>query len=462
VAVLAPPRAGAVPAALLPSPAAALRAARAATAERLRELAGWVAVPSVSADPARAADVRRSGEVLAALLQGAGATVRSLPVPGAPPLVVGRVPGRGRAPAVLVYGHHDVVAPGPGWTGDPFRPVLRDGRLVGRGTTDDKGQLMAVVAALGAWRAAGGPPGPVWVVSEGAEEVGSPGLAEGLARLAARVRPGTVLVCDTEQAPDGVPSLTLSQRGHLEVSVDVATGGPPVHPGRLGGAVADPSLVLAAVLHRLARELAGDPVPRLPGPPPGFRVRRRTDAEVRAAAPGRAPAGTDLETRVTLHPALSVLSLSAGTGSAAVPARAGARLDVRLPPGVPPGPALGRLRRAAAAAAPPGVRVVLTGGGAGPGVAALPGTGALAAVDAACRATTGRPVRLVRSGGSLPAAALLAGAFGTPPLLLGLGTPGGGAHGPDEHLDVAGWSTAVALLVRVLGHPAAGRSPPDR
>jgi succinyl-diaminopimelate desuccinylase len=81
-------------------------------------------------------------------------------------------------------------------------------------------------------------------------------------------------------------------------------------------------------------------------------------------------------------------------------------------------------------------------------------------VDAACRAATGSPVRLVRSGGSLPAATLLADAFGTTPLLLGLGTPGGGAHGPDEHLDVAGWSAAVDLLVRLLGRPAPGRSPP--
>jgi hypothetical protein len=240
VTVLAAPRADAVP------PAPALAAARATLPDRLRELAGWVAVPSVSADPERADDVRRSGEVLAGLLRRAGAAVGTLAVPGAPPLVVGRVPGRGAAPPVLVYGHHDVVAPGPGWTGDPFRPVLRAGRLTGRGTTDDKGQLMAVVAALTAWRIAGGPPGPVWVVCEGAEEVGSPGLAAGLARLAARVRPGLVLVCDTEAAPDGVASLTISQRGHLAVSVGVSTGGPPVHPGRLGGAVADPSLVLAA------------------------------------------------------------------------------------------------------------------------------------------------------------------------------------------------------------------------
>ncbi len=77
------------------------------------------------------------------------------------------------------------------------------------------------------------------------------------------------------------------------------------------------------------------------------------------------------------------------------------------------------------------------------------------AVNDACRAVYGRPLSLVRSGGTLPAARLLADSFGLAPLLLGLGTPGGGAHGPDECLDVAGWAQAVRLLVRLLARPVA-------
>jgi acetylornithine deacetylase/succinyl-diaminopimelate desuccinylase-like protein len=428
--------------------------------EQLRALAGWLAVPSVSGDPRRRGDVLRAGTVLAGLLQAAGATVRRVPVPGAPPLVVGRAGGPPGSDTVLLYGHYDVVAPGPGWRIPAFRPVLGEGRLVGRGANDDKGQLMTAVAALDAWRRAGGPPASVWIVAEGAEEVGSPGLAEGLAALTRAVRPDLVLVCDTERAADGVPSVTVSQRGHLDLALRIDTGGAPVHPGRLGGAVVDPAVVLSQVIVRLTAVLAeqGRRSARDAGHP---LLRERTDRQVASTAGSRATAGQGLDRRITELPALSVLRLTADAGTRAVPVRASALLDVRLPPSADPASALRQLVRTAREAAPPGVRVTLSAGAAHAGHAALPAPSHLAAVDVACRAAFGSPVRLVRSGGSLPAAGLLASAFPGTPVLLGLGTPGGRAHGPDEFLDLAGWTNGVALLVRLLASPDL-RAPPVR
>jgi len=392
------------------------------------------------------------------MLRAAGATVRRIGVPGAPSLVVGRACGRPGSATVLVYGHYDVVAPGPGWRAAAFRPVVRDGRLVGRGVNDDKGQLMAAVAALDGWRCAGGPPASVWVVAEGAEEVGSPGLAAGLATLARRVRPDVVLVCDTERAADGVASLTVSQRGHLDLAVRVDTGGAPVHPGRLGGAVADPGVALSQVIVGLSGALAEEG--RRTGGAPGHpALLRRTDGQVARAAGTRATVGPGLDRRITELPALSVLRLTADAGTRAVPVRASAHLDVRLPPSADPAAALRVLRRIARDAAPPTVRVTVSAGAAHAGHEALPAPSHLAAVDAACRASFGSPVRLVRSGGSLAAASLLASAFARAPLLLGLGTPGGRAHGPDEFLDLAGWTRSVALLVRLLASPHL-RAPP--
>jgi len=400
----------------------------------------------------------RAGDVLAGLLLRTGATVRRVPAPGAPPLVVGRLPGPPGAATVLVYGHYDVVPPGPGWRTAAFAPVVSGHRLVGRGANDDKGQLMAVVAALDSWRQAGGCPNSVWVVAEGAEELGSPGLADGLARLARWVQPDLVLVCDTERAPDGVPSVTVSQRGHLDLTVGVDTGGTPVHPGRLGGAVVDPAVVLSQVIVRLTAVLAEEGRRRPPRPGPA-RLRERTDEQVASAAGARALARAGLHRRVTELPALSVLRLAADAGTRAVPVRAGALLDVRLPPWTDPGAALRQLRRVVRDVAPPGVRVSVSAGAAHGGHELLPAPHHLAALDRACRASFGSPVRLVRSGGSLPGAALLAAAFSSTPVLLGLGTPGGHAHGPDEFLDLAGWSDGVGLLVRLLGS-AELRAPP--
>jgi acetylornithine deacetylase/succinyl-diaminopimelate desuccinylase-like protein len=421
-------------------------------APRLAELVRWLRIPSISGDPARAGDLRRAAAFLAAALRRAGATVGLVELAGLPPAVLGYVRGPAGAPVLLLYGHYDVRPPGPGWTSDPFRPVLRGGRLIARGADDDKGQLYAGVAALHAWRAVGGPPCTVVVLAEGAEEIGSPGLDRVLAALARRLTPDLVLACDTERAPDGVPTVTVSQRGHAVLDVAVDTGGPAVHAGRFGGAVIDPSFVLARILVELRRALdrmaAGAPA-RSCGAP----VLERSDAVIRRAAGGRATHPIGLDHRITRRAALTVVDLAATGPGGSVPSLARARLDVRTPPGVPVRAAVSTLRRALALTAlPPGVRLRLDIGPARPGLASCSPPAALGAATRACRAVFGAPPRLVRSGGSLPAAAMLARQF-TPPLLLGLGTPGGGAHGPDEHLDIAGWSRAVSLLVRLLGEP---------
>jgi succinyl-diaminopimelate desuccinylase len=325
--------------------------------------------------------------------------------------------------------------------------------LVARGANDDKGQLYAAVTALHAWHESGGPPSTVVLIAEGAEEIGSPGLPAALTAVARRVRPDVVLACDTEQSAGGVPAITVSQRGQASLLLQIDAGGGPVHAGRLGGAVVDPSLVLAQVLIRLEAALPpgsndqSQPGRRPPAVPP------RTDQVIRRLASGRATRGSGLDQRISNGSALTVVRLQAGSGRAAVPARATARLDVRLPPQASARAAVTRLTRVAQRSAPPGVAIQLSAGPVNPGFAAMPRRETLAAVDAACRAVYGRPVTLVRSGGSLPAALLLAQAFGDVPVLLGLGTAGGGAHGPDEHLDVPGWIRAVRLLVRLIAQP---------
>lgn len=396
--------------------------------------------------------MHRAARFLGARLRRAGLVTGQLTAAGAP-VVVGCAAGPPGAPVIVLYGHYDVQPAGPGWTSAPFQPAVRGRTLVARGANDDKGQLFAAVAALRAWRESGGVPSTVVLIAEGAEEIGSPGLWPALTAIARRVRPDLILACDTEQSADGVPAITVSQRGHASLLLQVDCGGGPVHAGRLGGAVVDPSLVLAQILLRIPASLpAGTPGllrPRRGSPA----VHPQSDRMIRRLAAGRAMQGHSLNQKITNGAALSVVRLQAGTGRAAVPARAAARLDVRLPAGADVRGVVTRLARIARQAAPPGVAVQLTAGAMSPGYAAVPRREALAAVDAACRAVYSYPVALVRSGGSLPAARLLAEAFGVVPVLLGLGTPGGGAHGPDEHLDVPGWALAVRLLVRLAAQP---------
>jgi acetylornithine deacetylase/succinyl-diaminopimelate desuccinylase-like protein len=437
----------------------ALSRADATASVRLRELAAWLTIPSVSGQPAHRADLRRAAWFLAAHLRRAGMTTGELRTASAP-VVVGCAAGPPGAPVVVIYGHYDIQPAGPGWASAPFRPVMRGRMLIGRGANDDKGQLFAVVAALRAWREAGGLPSTVVLIAEGAEEIGSPGLRAALTSLAPRVRPDLILACDTEQSSDGVPTITVSQRGQASLLLQVDTGGGPVHAGRVGGAVVDPSLVLAQVLLRMQAALQCGVVFRPleePCRPGGQRggpvIRPQSDAMIRWLAGGRATQGRALDQKITNGSALSVVRMRAGTGRAAVPAQAAARLDVRLPAETNVRAAVRLLACVARYTAAPGVAVQVTARAMSPGFAAVPRPEALAAVDAACRAVYGKPVALVRSGGSLPATRLLAQAFGLVPVLLGLGTAGGGAHGPNERLDVIGWALAVRLLVRLLAQP---------
>jgi succinyl-diaminopimelate desuccinylase len=349
---------------------------------------------------------------------------------------------------VVVYGHFDVKPAGPGWHSPPFTPQRRGRRLVARGASDDKGQVLAHLVAVEAWAAVGGPPADVLLVLDGAEEIGSPGLQRVLARI--RRPAAAVVVSDTRQAARGVPSVTVSQRGLLSVAVTVDTGGGAVHAGRFGGAVRDPSLVLAAALGRADRLLA-----RLP-PDPAYAP--QDDDVVRRAA-RRALHADALAARTTTRAALSVTLLRSGGTPGAVPRTASAQLDVRLPPSVSPARVLPDLARVLARDGDRQLRVTVTPGSSGPGFVARHSPSLLAAVQRACHDGFARPARLVSSGASIPAVSQLEAAFGCSPVLLGFGPVDDGAHGPDEYLDLDDFARAVRASVHLIGE-ISGKSGP--
>ncbi|GAA1654349.1 dipeptidase [Kribbella alba] len=435
-----------------------LAAARRWRTDRLTELRAWLAIPSVSADPARAADVAHAARWLASWQSAHGARVDVRPTAGGRDVVLGYWPAPPGAPLVVIYGHYDVQPAGPRWSSDPFSSVVRSGVLYARGAGDDKGQLFAHLCALDAWRQAGVPPVQVLVIAEGAEEVGSPGFDAVLRPLARRVRPVAVVVSDTERDDDGAPTVTVSQRGHLVARLEVDTGGPDVHPGRLGGAVVDPGLVLAKALLTLHDELlptlGARPADALGAQPrmrtDGVQPRTRTDAAVARAAGGRAMTGPGMDERITTRGALSVTRLTAGAQGSAIPARSAARIDLRVPPRADPADVLLRARRLLDGLAPRGTTVRLHVIAATPGLETMPDALTRRAAEEACAVGFGRPPAYVRSGGTIPAVGMMARTFGIRPLLLGFGTPGGNAHGPDEAMDLAGWAAGVDTSAALL------------
>ncbi len=219
---------------------------------RLTEL---LKIPSISTDPAYAADCRRAAEYLAGDLDAIGfdASVRDT---DGHPMVVAHHDGPDGAPHVLFYGHYDVqpVDPLELWESPPFEPTIRDmpdgtKRIVARGSADDKGQLMTFVEACRAYKAdTGGLPCKVTIFLEGEEESGSPSLNPFLDANRAELSADVALVCDTNMWDRQTPAISTGLRGLVGEEVTIKAASRDLHSGYFGGAAQNPIRVLARIL----------------------------------------------------------------------------------------------------------------------------------------------------------------------------------------------------------------------
>ncbi len=212
-------------------------------------------IKSISTDPAYAKDCRRAAEWLVADLKTIGfdASVRDTT---GHPMVVAHHDGPAGAPHLLFYGHYDVqpVDPLELWTHDPFEPAVREvepGRKVitGRGSSDDKGQLMLFVEACRAWKAVHGSlPARITLLFEGEEESGSPSLKPFLEANAKELKADFAMVCDTGMWDRDTPAISTALRGLVGEEVTIHAANRDLHSGHYGGAAANPIRILSKIL----------------------------------------------------------------------------------------------------------------------------------------------------------------------------------------------------------------------
>jgi acetylornithine deacetylase/succinyl-diaminopimelate desuccinylase-like protein len=219
------------------------------------DLEALVRIPSVSADPARADDVRRSAEATADLFRAEGFDdVQILTAAGGAPAVVARRPAPEGAPTVLLYAHHDVQPVGDraDWDSEPFEPTERGERLYGRGAADDKAGIAAHLAAV---RVFGDDlPVGVTLLVEGEEEVGSPTLEAFLSEHQHLLAADVIVIADSGNWDIGEPALTTSLRGLVDCFVELRTLEHAVHSGMWGGAVPDAVTAMIRLLATLHDE----------------------------------------------------------------------------------------------------------------------------------------------------------------------------------------------------------------
>ena len=220
--------------------------------ERLFDL---LRIKSISTDPAYAGECRKAAEWLVADLKTIGFDASVRVTPGHP-MVVAHHDGPQGAPHVLFYGHYDVqpVDPVELWESDPFAPALKElepGRKVitGRGSSDDKGQLMLFVEACRAWKAANGSlPCRITLLFEGEEESGSPSLKPFLEANAAELKADFAMVCDTGMWDRETPAISTALRGLVGEEITIKAANRDLHSGEFGGAAANPIRILARIL----------------------------------------------------------------------------------------------------------------------------------------------------------------------------------------------------------------------
>src|SRR5271155_2199757 len=222
--------------------------------EHLNELKEFLRIPSVSTKSENKPDVERAAHWVAEKLRAAGLEQVEIAPTKMHPLVYGEslhAPGK---PTVLFYGHYDVQPAEPLdlWTSPAFEPTVRDGKLFGRGTADDKGQVHLHIKALEALQKTFGKlPINMKVMIEGEEEVGSVSLWDFVRKNRERLKADALIVSDTAMLAKGVPSITYGLRGLNYYQIEITGPAQDLHSGVFGGAVPNPITILAETIAKL-------------------------------------------------------------------------------------------------------------------------------------------------------------------------------------------------------------------
>ena len=437
-----------------PNSALALQPYVDAERERITDtLFSWLRIPSISAQPEHAGDVRASAEFAVAELRAAGLEhVTILETAGAPAVYGDWLHAGPEAPTVLVYGHHDVqpVDPLDQWISPPFEPVIVEGECRARGAVDDKGQtLYEIEAARGLLSRDGRLPVNLKFIVEGEEEVGSPHFEALLVAERERLACDVVVVSDTGMWSIDVPSICVGMRGLVAFNVQIRTGRIDLHSGSFGGAVPNPAHIIGDIVSGLHDSDGRVTIP-------GFYddVRPLTEAEEASLAKlpfdedawqamagvGRlqGEAGRTTLERVWTRPTCEVVGITVGYGGdgikTIVPAEGNVKVTFRLVADQNPAKIAAAFEAWLREQVPPGVDVAIEseGGGVAPALTPVdhPAVGAL--VDAIERVWNIPPL-FTREGGSGPEEAL-GRVFGAPVLYLGIALPDDRYHAPNERM----------------------------
>ena len=429
-------------------------------------------IKSISTDPAYKADCQSCGEWLVNELNGIGFDASLRMTPGHP-MVVAHDKNAESGPHVLFYGHYDVqpVDPLDLWDSDPFAPqiiTMEDGskRITGRGSADDKGQLMTFVEACRAYKAVTGAlPCSVTIFFEGEEESGSPSLDGFLESSGDELKADIALVCDTNMWDRDTPAITTTLRGMLGEEITIKAADMDLHSGYFGGPAINPIRVLSDILSKLRDENGAVTIPgfydgvlEIPADIKEIWDGLNFDADAFLGSVGLSePAGekdrTVLE-QIWTRPTCEICGIWGGyteTGFKTVlPAEAHAKISFRLVGEQDPHKIRENFRKMVRELLPPDCEVEFIAHGANPATMLPFDSPWLTKARGALDEEWGVQTAMAGIGGSIPVVGDFKTHLGMDSLMVGFGLGDDRIHSPNEKYELKSFHKGIRSWVRIL------------
>jgi acetylornithine deacetylase/succinyl-diaminopimelate desuccinylase-like protein len=447
----------------------ALARAAASREADLADLVEELKIPSVSTLPERREDCLRNARWLRDRFKRLGFETEIIDVmEKGLPVVVADWNGRPGKPHLTIYGHYDVQPPDPmdEWKSPPFEPEVRDGKLFARGAADNKGNHMATVMAVEHLFAAGGPPINLRFVIEGEEEISGESLPRYIRANGSRLKTDAVLIWDSGLDEDGHPTIATALRGLLYVELHASGPAVDLHSGVYGGVAPNPINTLARIVGELKDRHGHVTIPGfydavVRPSPEELAEWKKKDARyaetVKRLSGARALEGEEgflaLE-RSGSRPTLDANGIVGGfTGEGkktVIPARASAKVSMRLVPDQDWKKILAALEKQVQELTTPGVEIKVDLLGSAPPVTCGVDHPAAEAMRAAYKEAFGKETSLIRVGGSIPVSIDFQEVVGAPLVISGIAQSDSAVHSPNERLVVDNYYRGIHAVIRFI------------
>ena len=442
----------------------------------LNELKDLLRIPSVSTSPEHKADVERAADYVAREFARIGMeNVSVVQTKGHPLVYADWLHARGK-PTAICYAHYDVQPAEPleEWVSPPFEPAERNHNLYARGAVDDKGQLWMEIKAIEALMRGHGGKLPINVkfIIEGEEEVGGESIAEYVRRQKAKLKADFALICDTELFAPDLPTLCVGLRGLVYTEIEAVGAKTDLHSGMYGGVAPNPFFALIEIISRLKDPKGRIQIPgfyrhvkapsreelkawkRLP-----FSEERYRKTEVGSRQLTGEP-GYSVLYRTWARPTLEVHGMPGGfTGAGAktvIPARAQAKVSMRLVPDQDPDDILKRFQDYVRKLTPKGIETRVKLWSKAPASVVGTENRYIKAATEALGDVFHKETVFIRSGGSIPIVADFDAVLKVPSVMMGFGLPDDNLHAPNEKFHIPNFYRGIEAICLFFEKLAAG------